>query len=255
MFGGTVTVTNEGAVSGGKYLPNGPYLAYVTPQFSASTLVDVICDDDADSEGSSWTANTFTLQDMINGESSLTYITESRFGAAFYDAALPLVSGSTALAKQQAATTVATEIYEAVGYLALQLLSPANYGSSAIQQAIWSLTGTLGDSTADIASDLAVLGLGSGSQWGSSTEEGIAFANASKVPFSGVEILAPTGWSCTGSTNTNGTVSENCGWATGATKTQEFIISTAPEPATYALFGLGLILLSLGTFRRSRKNH
>jgi hypothetical protein len=41
------------------------------------------------------------------------------------------------------------------------------------------------------------------------------------------------------------------GGGTG-TSYQEFIVIT-PEPATYALFGMGLILLSLGTFRRRAK--
>jgi len=35
---------------------------------------------------------------------------------------------------------------------------------------------------------------------------------------------------------------------------QEFLMAT-PEPATYALFGTGLILLSLGTFRRKRNKN
>ena len=35
---------------------------------------------------------------------------------------------------------------------------------------------------------------------------------------------------------------------------QEFIlIGSTPEPASYAMFGIGVILLSLGTFHRSRK--
>jgi len=124
--------------------------------------------------------------------------------------------------------SAATKLYDEVAYLALQFgANPiANWGG--IQTAIWHIF----DAN---ASTVAGTGKTSTAYWtnlaGMATNQAIGAANAYRI-----EILTPN----------------SPQRAPGKGGPQEFIVVT-PEPATYALFGMGLILLSLGTYRRRNK--
>ncbi len=123
----------------------------------------------------------------------------------------------------------ATSLYEEVAWLALQFSSnPTDTG--AIQTAVWdvfNLSGTtqMGDSLAWLAK----------AELSSNYNGSAVNSMASKIFF-----LTPIDGS------QNPVYDGN---------PQEFIlISGTPEPATYTLFGAGLMLISVGTFRRTKNS-
>ena len=123
--------------------------------------------------------------------------------------------------------SAATKLYDEVAYLALQFGANPIATWGGIQTAIWHIF----DAN---ASTVAGSGSNSTAYWtslaGMAVNQAIGAANAYRI-----EILTPN----------------HPHLAPGAGGPQEFIVVT-PEPATYAFCGLGLILLSLGTFRRTK---
>ena len=128
---------------------------------------------------------------------------------------------------------VATSLYEQVAYLAQQLYAAPTTQYAALQTAIWSILDP-GDST---LINLFVAGTGGTTSWVSAAQNYVSSHTTAQMTlqFANVEILSPT--------------SIPAGYSK---MPQEFIYIT-PEPATYALFGMGIVLLSLGTFRRRAK--
>lgn len=126
---------------------------------------------------------------------------------------------------------VATKLYEEVAWLVWQF--GGNSGvSSAIQNAIWDIMDQKGDSGMTISTpgywiNLAQQQIGSNGLY--LNGKGLDAAQIADT-----EILIPQGYTV------------------GTGGPQEFLTAT-PEPGTYVLFGTGLILLSLGTFRRTKR--
>jgi hypothetical protein len=125
--------------------------------------------------------------------------------------------------------SVATKLYDEVAYLALQFASNPTADWAAIQTALWQVFDPS-------VSNVGTTGATSSSFWSSQATSNYASV-ASQA--SRIEILTPVA----------GTQTHGYGLP------QEFIVITGtPEPATYTMFGAGLLLLSLGTFRkRNRK--
>ncbi len=213
VFGGTIQVT----LVSGAGTNSGPYVADV----GALNNVDVVCDDyyDKVQVGEVWNADIETLSQVISDGDSATPsggVTPTRFTAPTYS----------------------TTLYEQAAYLALQLLGANSANAPAIQTAIWSLfdsgaptvAGSGSSSPTSTAYWLKQVST-TGSNWASD------LALVTKLG-SEIEFLTPTSIVKNGVTGSN---------------PQEFIYVVTPEPATYAMFGMGLILLSLGTFRRTSK--
>ncbi len=124
--------------------------------------------------------------------------------------------------------SVATKLYDEVAYLALQFASNPTSDWSAIQTALWQVF----DSN---VSSVGSTGQTSSAYW--SSQASTNYASVASMA-SRIQILTPIAGTQT----------------SGHGLPQEYItISGTPEPATYTLFGAGLLLLSLGTFRRSSK--
>jgi hypothetical protein len=230
MFGGQIQVQFEGT------LPAGiPYTAYLG---SSATLSTVICDDNNDSltgTGETWTANDVSLYTLITTPSDLSV---TRFGQSLESNITTYNSINHTGLQSQA---VATQIYEAVGWLALQLVNaPMNPAATNMQGAIWDLMDDASNK------DIYTLEAASSGGWSTSADGGYAYdalteyTSLTRAQETELQILTPTAW--------NGS-----SWTSGQ-HPQEFW-TTTPEPATYAFFGMGLILLSLCTFRRSGKNN
>jgi len=121
----------------------------------------------------------------------------------------------------------ATQLYDEVAWLALQFANNVQADWGGIQSAMWQIMNSSAPNTnPNVASSPT-----STAYWLLQ-----AAANFGHVNNANVEIL---------------TLASGTKTSTGASSVQEFLVLT-PEPATYALFGSGLILLSLGTFRRRR---
>ena len=227
MFGGSIQVEYEGTLAAGT-----PYQAYLG---SSTKLSTVVCDDNDDTltgVGETWQANEMSLYTLINSPVT-TGLDTTRFGQGLIS---NVTSYNTASHTSLSTQTVATEIYEAVGWLVLQLVNaPTNPAATNIQDAIWDL---MNDSS---NKDIYTLENASGG-WSSSQDGGYvtsALTNYTQLTTAEEQkllILTPTAW--------NGT-----SW-TSSQHPQEFW-TAAPEPDTYAVFGLGLLLISLGTYRRN----
>ncbi len=223
MFAGSVTLSNLKDTNGSA----APYTVDVN-----GLQENILCDDDyandnGISAGGDYNETSFTQ--VIGTTSPYTNGSDSnlRFGSNY-----------------------STTVYEEVAWLAIQELSynAASPGSStvqAIQSAIWDLFGG-GSGAGGVA-------LSSGYQsWvnmvltGSTTGGTTNFVGSARQTAvvnmaQDIFILTPV----VGSPNSTTKLGPTGG-------DQEFIMIT-PEPATYALFGAGLILLSLCTFRRAKK--
>lgn len=122
----------------------------------------------------------------------------------------------------------ATSLYEEVGWLALQFSSNPSQLSD-IQTAIWDVFNYPG--TTQTTNSAYWL---SQAQKPSNYNGALTLSMASEIFF-----LTPVAGTQSPAYTAN---------------PQEFIlIGSTPEPASYAMFGIGVILLSLGTFHRSRK--
>jgi hypothetical protein len=219
MFGTTTTTLN--ITSGGG--PE-PYTATV----GGVPGVQVVCDDDYDAYTKGIVYDVQTLADL-NATGSTSY-QQTLYG--------PLLGSQS----------VATKLYDEVAYLTLQFSTyKATSQISAIQGAIWDLFYQF-DPTTTLNGGKPPVTIGTGT----TTSDVYYWYNAAKTettvtPTSAIdkyiEILTPT---CTSGGKTVTCV------AGGPAASQEFILVATPEPATYAMFGFGLILLSLGTFRRRK---
>jgi hypothetical protein len=221
MFGTTTTTLTITSGSGQQ-----PYTATV----GGVPGVQVVCDDDYDSYTKGIVYDVQTLAEL-DATGSTSY-QQTLYG--------PLLGSQS----------VATKLYDEIAYLTLQF---ATYKSSsqvsAIQGAIWDLFYQIDPSTT-LDSGKPPITIGTGT----TTSDVYYWYNAAKTqttvtPTSTIdkyiEILTPT---CTSGGKTVTCI------AAGPAASQEFILVATPEPTTYALFGIGLVLLSLGTFRRRRTN-
>jgi hypothetical protein len=257
MFGGTITVSNVAGGNGAT--ETGPYTASLN-----SVSSTVVCDDDNDLVIPSWTANEISLSQLVQSPS--TYLSETLLGPVLEAE----VNNYNAINHTSySAQTVATDIYEAVGYLVLSLvkLSPSSTQAIDTQYAIWDLMNDTSGNTTTVSSsnlyiDINTIEKTAGTTFNTSSvqsaDAGASYAASAinavlnnSVVTAGLEILAPANYSATCS----GTApNEKCTFAGTATQELWTVVAT-PEPATYALLGFGLILLSFGTFRRVRKNN
>jgi hypothetical protein len=233
MFGGVIQVESEGTLPAGT-----PYEAYLG---ASTTLSTVVCDDNDDtiSTGEIWQANDMSLYSLINASSNAA-IDSTRFGQSLSS---NVTSYNTTNHTGLQAQTVATDIYEAVGWLVLKLVNaPSNPTATNIQDAIWDLMNDPSNQ------DIYTLEKASSGGWSTSADGGYVYDALTEYNASvggltttqeqQLDILTPTNW--------NGS-----SW-TGTPHPQEFW-TVVPEPTTYAFFGMGLILLSLGTYRRRSK--
>ena len=236
MFG-NVAISYQG----GSVPPAGtPYLAYLNGSLNPSI---VVCDDSGDhiSSPETWQATEVSLYSLVNASSN-SAILGTNFGLSLEN---DVASYNSTNHTNLSAQTVATEIYEAVGYLVLKLVnSPSD--PSDLQNAIWDLTKDTG------LADIYNLQLGSSASkgWGNAdagfTAQALAnYGSLTTTQQKDLEILTPIA-----GTQSNPYSGSN---PNGNKLPQEFW-TVAPEPGTYAMFGIGLTLLSLGTFRRARKS-
>lgn len=216
LFANTTTVTITGGTG------QMPYTATV----GGVTGVTVICDDDYDAYHSGITYDVQTLADVNAGG-----YTSTLYG--------PLVGSQS----------VATKLYDELAYLTLQFSNYSGQTSviSAIQGAVWDLfyqvdpTTTLNGGNPPITIGSPSSSLSTVYYWYNAAKTETTVTPSTIALDKTIEILTPL---CSGG--------KTC-VAAGPASSQEFIVITStPEPATYALFGFGLILLSLGTFRRRR---
>ncbi|HEY3838636.1 MAG TPA: PEP-CTERM sorting domain-containing protein [Bryobacteraceae bacterium] len=220
MFGNTTTTVTITSGSGQQ-----PYTATV----GGVPGVKIVCDDDYDSYTKGIVYDVQTLADL-NAPGSTSY-QQTLYG--------PLLGSQS----------VATKLYDELAYLTLQFATYTTSSQiSAIQGAIWDLFYQV-DPTTTLDAGKPPIAIGTGT----TTSDVYYWYNAAKTqttvtPTSAIdkyiEILTPT---CPNGTKTTCV-------AGGPASSQEFILVSTPEPATYALFGLGLILLSLGTYRRRKTN-
>jgi hypothetical protein len=161
---------------------------------------------------------------------------------------LPSTGTNAFLAQTMYATLPnATKLYDELAFLAMKIVTGSS-GNADIQNAIWYLVNNdfAGHPTIDAGLTITPFSsLSAAAQGWVNTATSQTFA-AGYAP--NVEILTPT---CTVSG-----VTGPCKAGGSTAHSQEFIVvMPTPEPATYALFGSGLILLSLGTFRRRKYKH
>ncbi len=176
--------------------------------------VQVICDDDYDSYAGGVTYDVLTLASL-----SATNYTQTLYG------------------KTAGSLSVATKLYDEVAYLALQFASHSA-DTSAIQGAIWDIFYSYVGGSPKVALIGTVTDPTTVLYWYDKAQTQTVVTQSSAIA-SQIEILTPTSAGAT------------CQPKQGCS--QEFLVLTSsPEPATYAMFGAGLILLSLVTFRRRR---
>ena len=205
-----------------KWVSGGADFGTITPT--------IICDDYTDTvtAGEHWTATVWDGSQIFGNPigtpaGSTTDLSNTRFG------------GLTANPVTHVAFTASTTtLYEQAAYLALQEQSTTNsVYQGAIQTAIWLLF----DPGANALTSKYDTGSGMSlrSYWTNAASTWVSGASLQQLDTlaSYVAFLTPT-------------------QRTGHNIPQEFILVSTPEPATDALFGAGLILLSLGTFRRRR---
>jgi hypothetical protein len=183
--------------------------------------VSIICDDFYDhvAVGESWTATVETLQNVIDDNDSAT---------------------GTPNPTRFTMPTYTTSMYEQVAWLTLQFATHTA-DASGIQTAIWhvfdSAAQTVGSLVTDPTSTAYWLDQISGSKWNSTK---ISYVTSLATT---IDIFTPVN----GSQSTGGNPQEFLYLNQGTSQ------NGVPEPSTYAMFGTGLILLSLGTFRRRSK--
>jgi hypothetical protein len=193
-----------------------PYTATV----GGVSNVEIICDDDYDSYKSGVTYDVLTLASL-----SASNYTQTMYGSA---------AGSL---------SVATKLYDEIAYLALQFAGNSA-DTAAIQGAIWDIFYTYLPSLNSGNPEVPLTGSNTNPAnavyWYDKAQTQTTVTQSSAIA-SQIELLTPT------------TGGATCRPGQGCS--QEFIrFTTTPEPATYALYGMGLILLSLGTFRRRKNN-
>jgi hypothetical protein len=219
MFGGNVTLGSTVSITGitGSIAPFSAVVNGITE--------NVICDDPYDfyPTTGSYTANVTQVSELTGLSNSSSFLAQTMY------ASLPN----------------ATTLYDELAFLAMKIAT-GNPANSDIQTAIWYLVNNDFASHPKIDNGLTISPLGSLSAGAQSLINMAIQQSIAGFPAnfgSNVEILTPT---CV-------VGGKNVGCAAGSGKSQEFIVVTAtPEPATYAMFGAGLILLSLGTFRRRK---
>lgn len=204
-----------------------PYQATINGQ-----IVNVICDDPYDTYVSTgYTAietQVSTISSPPAGNTSSQFLAQTMYGSI----------GSVA---------VATKLYDAIAFLAMKVVPGAGAANNDLQTAIWYLVNndflTNGKTPPKLDSGISPLSPLTGLSTVAQNWVSLAMSQSYTAGYgANVFILTPE---CPNGTKTA------CGAAGTLTHSQEFIVVT-PEPATYALFGMGLILLSLGTFRRRR---
>lgn len=140
---------------------------------------------------------------------------------------------------------VATKLYDMLAFLAMKVVPGGGHANDDLQYAIWYLVNNdfLTNGKTPPSLDSGVAPLSPLTSLSSVAQNWVSLAMSQTYGAgygANVLILTPV---C----GTN----PKAGCAAGTGHSQEFIVVT-PEPATYALFGAGLIVLSLGTFRRRR---
>jgi len=229
LFGGTVYVGYIGG-SDAKYSADISSSVLTPTTLNSATAVNVICDDDSNtiSANEVWQATETSLQTVVQDNSG----------------------GKTTATVLYASQTASTSLYEEAAYLAWiapSFTSNSSY-ATAIQDAIWYLFD--GGSTAkhpltDTSQPTNENGstywynLAVSSYDDYNNVSGASWYNSLTSPQQkSILFLDPV----------SGTQSSG-----GFPQEFIYITSSTPEPATFALFGTGLILLSLGTFRRRAK--
>ena len=201
-----------------------PYQATVNNQ-----VVNVICDDPYDTYISTgYTALETQVSQISNpvGGTSAQFLAQTMYGSI----------GTVA---------VATKLYDAIAFLAMKVVPGAGAANNDLQTAIWYLVNNdfLSNGRTPPPLDAGISPLSPLTSLSTVAQNWVSLAMSQTYSAgygANVVILTPE---CPNGTKT--------ACAAGANHSQEFIVVT-PEPRTYALFGMGLILLSLGTFRRRR---